>query len=131
LRDKTIRNYPQSILRWAANKRRLILALSSLNPTEFKRYVEPFAGSTCPFFNSSPDDALPGDINEELINTRRQIKARSNRPTEALERILDGSLKIFYQLRAANPAKHNVIDRAARFIYLNRLCFPGTDRRLS
>ena len=43
---------------------------------DFSRYVEPFAGSACVFFNLQPEKALLGDINHELMHTYVEVKYR-------------------------------------------------------
>jgi DNA adenine methylase len=115
-------------LRWAGSKRKLLPAISSLIPSSFDRYVEPFAGSACLFFHLHPSDALLGDLNEELINTYLQVKARPASVITSLGKMPDRTSEGFYRIRAQSPQSLGRVARAARFIYLNRLCFNGLYR---
>lgn len=67
------------------------------------------------------------DLNEELINTYQIVQQR----VEALITLLKTYpyLKdFFYQLRAQSPETLDRVERAARFIYLNRTCYNGLYR---
>ena len=102
--------------------------LTAMVPTDFERYVEPFAGSACLFFHISPAKAVLADINGELINTYRQLKAKPRKLSAAIANFPDRSPEAYYRVRALKPENLNCIERAARFIYLNRLCFNGLYR---
>lgn len=116
------------ILRWAGSKRKIIPALAKLVPQNFERYVEPFAGSACLFFHLSPEKAVLNDINHELINTYRQIKRNPKKVIDSLSRIPDRTPATYYEFRALQPSELDPIQRASRFIFLNRLCFNGLYR---
>ncbi|TSC76028.1 MAG: DNA adenine methylase [Parcubacteria group bacterium Gr01-1014_31] len=118
-----------TILRWAGSKRQLVPLLSSYwRASQSKRYVEPFAGSACLFFNVAPKEALLADINLELIATYRQIKKDWKGVLAILEE-LDQSKQTYYSLRSLDSKKiNNPLVRAARFVYLNRFCFNGLYR---
>lgn len=116
-----------SFLKWAGSKRTLLGRLRELLPATFERYVEPFAGSARLFFELEPGAALLGDVNRELIQTFRQIRRRP----AAVARLLSAwerSEAQYYRIRAQNKKTLTVTERAARFIYLNRLCFNGIYR---
>jgi len=127
-----MRTYEQArvpFLRWAGSKRKMLPVLASvLPPDEFDRYVEPFCGSACLFFHLAPRRALLADINRELVNTYRQVKARHADVHEALRGIRGKSAEAFYRVRRQDPSDLTRVRRAARFIYLNRLCFNGLYR---
>jgi len=116
------------IFRWAGSKRKLVSVLAELAPTTFDRYVEPFAGSACLFFSLSPKKSLIADINLELINTYTQIKQAPLKVLAALKRFPDRAAKTFYSVRQIDPRDLTPVARAARFIFLNRLCFNGLYR---
>ncbi|HEX9392019.1 MAG TPA: Dam family site-specific DNA-(adenine-N6)-methyltransferase [Usitatibacteraceae bacterium] len=116
------------LIRWAGSKRKLIPILRMHLPAEFERYVEPFAGSACLFFELSPKPALIGDINEELINAYIQVKNRRLLMIDLLTNMPDTSEENYYRQRSVNPLSLNKLERAARFIFLNRLCFNGLYR---
>ncbi len=111
------------ILRWAGSKRKLIPLLIKFSPGQYNRYVEPFCGSASLFFALRPNMAILGDTNEELIHFYHilrfhpRILARSSFsiPIKA---------KTYYKVRAMSPDILSPIEKAARFFYLNRFCFP-------
>lgn len=114
-------------MRWAGSKRKLLPILLELVPRRFDRYVEPFAGSACLFFSLQPRRAILGDINDELINTYRELKKRPQEVYGCLSELEPGK-DDYYRVRALDPTELTGPLRAARFIYLNRLCFNGLYR---
>lgn len=89
--------------------------------------MEPFAGSACLFFSLRPRRAILSDINDELINTYREVKQRPEEVIGWLSQ-LEPNKDVYYRVRAINPSELSSPRRAARFIYLNRLCFNGLYR---
>lgn len=118
----------QPLVRWAGSKRKLLPILSRLVPEHFERYVEPFAGSACLFFYLRPRRAILGDINQELINVYMQVKWRPHEVASVLETYSDRSPAMYYAVRAQNTSSASQVELAARFIFLNRLCFNGLYR---
>jgi len=114
-------------LRWAGSKRRQLVRLSSFWTGNHKRYVEPFAGSACLFFDLAPTAAILGDNNKELIEAYRIVRDEPERLYRRLCRIRRDS-PAYYRWRHLN---HRLLDRetrALRFLYLNRNCFNGIYR---
>lgn len=118
----------QPILRWAGSKRKLLPTLIQAVPKTFTRYVEPFAGSAVLFLKLSPASALLNDLNEDLISVYKTIrihhkavwKTACGMPTDT---------DFYYRLRSIDPKTiTSAIEKAARFIYLNRFCFNGVYR---
>ena len=71
------------------------------------------------------------DLNRQLIETYRVLKRHPRRLARALHR-LPTDRDSYYEIRARDAGALGPMDQAARFIYLNRLCFNGvyrTDRR--
>lgn len=114
-------------LRWAGSKRQLLPILTEFIGDEFERYVEPFAGSACVFFELLPDKALLGDINAELMHTYVEVKYRVEDVITQLAQWRK-SKKRYFELRSIDPKTLPAATRAARFIYLNRCCFNGLYR---
>lgn len=115
-------------LRWAGSKRKLLPKLMPYwEAGKFRRYIEPFMGSAALFFALGPDRALLSDINDELVET---FKAVRDHPRAIYNRInkLPVGEKHYYSVRALDPLDMEILDRAARFIYLNRFCFNGIYR---
>ncbi len=114
-------------LRWAGSKRKLLPHLMDAIPLSYDRYVEPFAGSACLFFSLKPEKAILGDVNDELMNTYRQLKKNAESVISALSKF-KGDKEEYYRVRAFDSWKLSGGHRAARFIYLNRFCFNGLYR---
>ena len=115
------------LLRWAGSKRQLVPQLASYWSKENTRYVEPFAGSACLFFELEPPSALLGDINRELIETYEVVRSQPQDLFRALN-TWKNQADEYYRVRAMDLAALDETQRAARFIYLNRFCFNGLYR---
>lgn len=124
---ETTTKVSQPFLRWAGSKKQLIPVLSRFWNKDYKRYVEPFAGSACLFFNLCPKEALLSDINQELINTYEQVATDVNSVLKELKKLKKDKTN-YSRIRSINPELLNPNERAARFIYLNRYCFNGLYR---
>jgi DNA adenine methylase len=120
-------SYQRPILRWAGSKRKLLPRLISLSPARIERYVEPFVGSAALFFALRPRKAFLSDFNPELINTYKTLSIDATSIWCRLSR-MPSNRQFYYQLRAKNSDAMSDLDRAARFIYLNRYCFNGVYR---
>lgn len=117
----------KSIIRWAGSKRQAIPYLKSRFPRTFRRYIEPFAGSACVFFDLGPQDAILGDLNSELLCTYRELQTDVSRVLDCLRR-LPSTKRGYYTVRAQNPNSLSPAEIAARFLYLNHYCFNGLYR---
>lgn len=115
------------LLRWAGSKRQVLKVLAANVPAQFRRYIEPFAGSACLFFHLRPSAATLGDINPELVGAYRTIQLC---PQDVFAELatLDRTEEAYYRARAVDPASLEPVPRAARFVFLNRLCFNGLYR---
>jgi DNA adenine methylase len=118
----------QPFLRWAGSKRRLLPILRTFWTKSHKRYVEPFAGSACLFFALKPPKAILGDLNPELIATYLEVKHRIGAVLEELRKMPPADRNEYGRLRQTDPKTMTSVQRAARFIYLNRYCFNGIYR---
>lgn len=114
-------------LRWAGSKRLLLRQLRAHWPGNDARYVEPFCGSACLFFDLHPSRAILGDLNDELICTFRAVKNAPDLVLESFRRLRKGK-RFYFELRDISPSLLAEADRAARFLYLNRYCFNGIYR---
>jgi len=79
------------------------------------------------FFKLNPHRALLSDSNEELMNCYSLVR---DRPDDLLRllRIFSISKTKFYEVRKLDPANLDNLTRAARLIYLNKLCYNGLYR---
>lgn len=118
---------PIPFLRWPGGKRWLCFQYSHLLPPNFNKYAEPFLGSGAVYFHIKPRKAILSDINVHLIETYCSIR---DYPKKVYDRLTfhqsKHSDKYYYHLRDSVP--NNAVERAARFIYLNRSCWNGLYR---
>ncbi|MFA7359490.1 MAG: Dam family site-specific DNA-(adenine-N6)-methyltransferase [Candidatus Kapaibacterium sp.] len=112
-------------IKWAGGKKWLIKSLVNINLTNYSSYHEPFFGGGAVFFHLMPKMAFLSDVNSELINTYLQVKHNVFELISALSRFKNQE-KEYYKIRST-IFKSN-IERAARFIYLNKCCFNGLYR---
>ncbi|RTZ59862.1 MAG: DNA adenine methylase [Gammaproteobacteria bacterium] len=112
------------LIKWAGGKRNLLKIYKKLFPKKFNRYHEPFLGSGAVFFFLRPKKAVLIDKNEELINFYEVVR---DHPLELME--LVSTYKVdkdfYYQIRELDPKKLSKIERAARFLYLNKTAYNG------
>ena len=114
-------------LRWAGSKQQLVKSLASYWPGGDTRYVEPFAGSARLFFEIEPRSAILGDINAGLIEMYKIVRDHPVKLHAALKNWANDE-KQYYRVRAKDPGVLDNMQRAARFVYLNRFCFNGLYR---
>jgi DNA adenine methylase len=123
-------------VKWAGGKGQLLEQFEPLLPKKFNRYIEPFVGSGAVFFyiiqKYNPKEIIISDINEELINVYEIIKTDAERLIVELKQhkeyhLVEGK-KYFLTIRATNPKDLPDLEKAARFIYLNKTCFNGLYR---
>jgi hypothetical protein len=117
----------EPFLKWPGGKRWLVTRHAALFPSDYERYVEPFLGSGAVFFHLAPRRALLADANPELINTYRCVRTAAATIERRLASLHERhGTKLYYEIRSSQPTK--LIDRAVRFLYLNRTCFNGLYR---
>ena len=114
-------------LRWAGSKRQLVKSLAKYWTGESARYVEPFVGSARLFFEIEPNSALLGDINSDLVSMYEVVRTHPSEIHHSLSHWSNNKDE-YYRVRNLDPMTLDNIDRAARFIYLNRFCFNGLYR---
>ena len=121
--------YP--IVKWVGGKRQLMFELLKNMPKSYNRYFEPFIGGGALFFELQPSNAYISDMNEELINLYNVVK---NDVYELIEELKKHEISKEYFMnirnidRTKNYKKWSNIQKASRFIYLNRTCFNGMYR---
>ena len=124
----------QPFLKWVGGKAQLLVQLDEFFPTEIGRYVEPFIGGGAVFFHLKQRfpamRAFLRDNNDELINTYRAVRHQPRELMRRLDRHLADFLKdretYYYLVRLKHhlPATE-VLERAARMVFLNKTCFNG------
>jgi DNA adenine methylase len=114
-------------LKWVGGKGQLLPRLLSLLPPKFNRYFEPFLGGGALFFRLKPSYSILSDRNEELINCYRIVQHQVDDLILLLKRF-HNHRDMFYDVRQQNISQLTPLQRAARFIFLNRTCYNGLYR---
>ena len=121
--------YP--IVKWVGGKRQLMFELLKNMPKSYNRYFEPFIGGGALFFELQPDNAYISDMNEELINLYSVVRDSVDELIEDLSKH-EVSKEYFLEIRNIDRTEKysnlSNVERASRFIYLNRTCFNGMYR---
>jgi DNA adenine methylase len=120
-------------IKWAGGKTQLLSQLAPLLPKAFRTYYEPFVGSGAMFFwLSRAQGQFPTvllDLNPELMNCYQVVRDGVEALIPALQRHQDEhSKRYYYQVRDVAPQSLEPVERAARFIYLNKTCYNGLYR---
>ena len=121
--------YP--IVKWVGGKRQLMFELLKNMPETYNRYFEPFIGGGALFFELQPQNGYISDMNEELINLYTVVRDDVYNLIDDLNKheiSKEYFLKIRNLDRTEKYNKLSYIQKASRFIYLNRTCFNGMYR---
>lgn len=126
-------NFPRPFIKWAGGKNKVFPHILELIKTKKFRYYEPFLGGGSVFFNLYKlgyiEEAYLNDANHELINSYEVIKNNVSGLLEELsKKKYKNSFDSFLKIRKTDPNKLSKIERAARFIFLNKTCFNGLYR---
>lgn len=118
-------------IKWVGGKSQLLPEILARLPERFETYHEPFLGGGALFFALQPDSSILSDINPELINTYRVVR-------DSVHSLIDDLKRHHYQEeyyytvrnidRSETFQKWTDVQRASRFIYLNKTCFNGLYR---
>lgn len=122
---------PEPIVRWVGGKGRLLTELTSRVPERFAVYHEPFIGGGALFFALRLRFAYLADANGELVNLYRVIKREPKRLMAAMAAMTVSEAE-YYRIRDLDRSEAFLsaqdVDRAARFVYVNKTCFNGLHR---
>jgi DNA adenine methylase len=125
--NENIRISPAPFLRWAGSKKALIDYIKAYIPDQYNNYHEPFLGSGSVFFSLNKKDktCYLSDVNKKLINTFIQIKYNIDSVCDKLRSYKNNS-EYYYMVR--NTESTDEVEEAARFIYINKVCYNGLYR---
>lgn len=120
--------------KWAGGKTALLPEILPRLPAKIRTYYEPFVGAGAVFFALAAEKrferAVIGDLNHELSGTYETIRTQNSSLIKALHALKKRHTSewegCYYDVRDSHPKSS--VDRAARFIYLNRTCFNGLYR---
>ena len=118
-------------VKWVGGKGAIVDQLIELLPHEYNRYFEPFVGGGAMFFAIRPKHAYLSDVNPELIASYKAVKHHVNELIEDLKTHVYDK-EYYYAIRDADRSTDfenwSEIQRASRFIYLNKTCYNGLCR---
>ena len=116
-------------IKWAGGKRKLIPTITKFMPPrkQINKYFEPFLGGGALFFHLQHKNSILSDENKELIELYTIVRDNVEELIEALK-IHKNDKDYFYEIRSQSLDDLTPIQRAARFIFLNKTCFNGLYR---
>lgn len=115
---------------WQGGKRALAKTLTSrIAEVPHATYIEPFVGMGGIFFRRTmiPDQEVINDLNGEVVNLFRILQRHYSAFMDHLKFQLT-SRREFERLAQLNPDTLTDLERAARFLYLQRLSYGGKVR---
>jgi DNA adenine methylase len=115
------------LFRWAGSKKKLLPNIKKYLPEGIATYYEPFCGSACLYFEILPEKAVLSDMNYELIHAYQAVKDNPKSVHECLKDFVVCPVE-YKRVRSLKVGDLTRFQRAARFIYLNKLCFNGVYR---
>lgn len=119
--------YPRPFLKWAGGKTRLISQYKDYFPQHYQTYYEPFLGGGAVFFHLQPSHAVLTDINADLVITYRCVRDNLEELITLLQTHQQRhNSEYYYEVRNYHHGTN--LEKAARFIYLNKTCFNGLYR---
>lgn len=114
-------------LKWAGGKRWLLSKELLAQPRKYSRYIEPFLGGAAVFFQIAPSNSIVSDINTDLIEFYEVLR---DSPMDLYREMIKHQQchceDYYYTQRNSRPS--NPLERASRFLYLNRTCWNGLYR---
>lgn len=121
---------PTPFIKWVGGKTQLLPEIEESMPKQFNHYFEPFLGGGAVLLDLKPQEATVNDLNDELINAYKQVK---NQPKALIKQLTilfkNDSKKNYLKIRAVDRTgeilTYTDIQRAARFIYLNKAGYNG------
>ena len=117
-------------LKWVGGKTQLLPEIEKHMPKQYNHYFEPFLGGGAVLFDIKPKTATINDLNDELINTYKQVKEHPQELIALLTKLFENDNKENYlAIRAVDRTdeifNYSNLERAARFIYLNKAGYNG------
>jgi DNA adenine methylase len=123
---------PQPFLKWAGGKRALLGEIRLRTPQYTGKYIEPFLGAGALLFDQAPDvPKVVSDYNRDLVEVYEVIRDNPEELLAALRSHVNTEAH-YYAVRAwdraSDWASRSKVERAARFIYLNKTNYNGLYR---
>jgi DNA adenine methylase len=117
-------------VKWAGGKGQLLAQLEPFFPPpgSYVRYFEPFLGGGAVYFHLQPARAVLSDLNEELVNTYEVIRDQLDELLTSLQKHQDGAEYYYWVRQLPRERALTDVQRASRFIFLNKRCYNGLYR---
>lgn len=124
---------PKPFVKWAGGKTKMLPFILSSFPEKVDTYYEPFLGGGAVFFEMLRQKrfrkAVIGDSNPDLMCAFTAIK---DQVEDLIAELKSGKYKYerrtFERIRSVDSGTLDAVQRAARFVYLNKTCFNGLYR---
>jgi len=126
-------NAVPTFVKWAGGKTQLLDQFKKFFPKKFNGYLEPFVGSGAVFFyikrKYNPKRVIISDNNEDLINTYMVVRDNLEELIKLLKIHKRNHCKeYYYKIRETDVNELSDVEKAARFLYLNKTCYNGLYR---
>lgn len=120
------------IVKWVGGKRQLLSEILSRLPNSIGHYAEPFFGGGAVCLQLHPHHALINDANRELIKVYGVVRDNVDALIASLNQHKNNEDYFYAQRRADRDVAYfsrlSDIERASRFLYLNKTCYNGLYR---
>ena len=129
--DETENFVAKPFVKWVGGKRSLLDELMARMPSDFNHYYEPFLGGGALFFalrsitGGGRNKRCLSDINRDLITAYQVIQRDADPLIAKLRQHAQKHSRAYYYDTRKQHHLQDPIERAARFIYLNKTCFNG------
>lgn len=118
-------------IKWAGGKSQLLSELARRTPSDFGCFYEPFLGGGAFFFSLQPLRSVLVDVNQELISCYTVVRDDVEALIKDLKRHQYDE-EYFYRIRNVDRlpdySAWTALERASRFIFLNKTCYNGLYR---
>lgn len=121
-------------VKWAGGKTQLLEKLYNRTPDSYGTYYEPFIGGGAVLLGVKPKKAVINDVNEQLINVYRQLKADPRAVIKAVkaidEQVCNKEFYLLMRQKYNEKIQKKELDAecAGMMIWINKHCFNGLYR---
>jgi len=130
MKKQTIVSKPKPFVKWLGGKSRMVQHIFPHTPKSCDTYYEPFLGGGAMLvqmaISKKFNKAVACDLNYDVINAWNVVK---NDVDELIKTLKDKQYlynkESYLRIRSLDPVNMNSVERASRFIYLNKTCFNG------
>lgn len=121
-------------VKWAGGKTQLLEKIYNRTPDSYGTYYEPFIGGGAVLLGVKPKKAVINDVNEQLINVYRQLKADPRAVIRAVkaidEQVCNKEFYLLMRQKYNEKIQKKELDAecAGMMIWINKHCFNGLYR---